>query len=87
MTEYLAFWGENWFLGTIGALFILQAFCSVTELVRQVALRCLRVMAVAIRGWPPSHLDADGDWLPVKAERIRDVGAKDETRLSDRAGS
>ena len=24
--------------------------------------RILRSVMVSIRGWPPSHLDADGDW-------------------------
>lgn len=24
--------------------------------------RALRFAQVAIRGWPPAHLDADGDW-------------------------
>jgi len=24
--------------------------------------RFFRLITVALRGWPPSHLDADGDW-------------------------
>lgn len=24
--------------------------------------RVLRTINIAIRGWPPEHLDADGDW-------------------------
>jgi hypothetical protein len=27
--------------------------------------RILRTVKVAVRGWPPEHLDADGDWKPV----------------------
>jgi hypothetical protein len=26
--------------------------------------RTLRTINVAINGWPPEHLDADGDWKP-----------------------
>jgi len=26
--------------------------------------RVLRTIKVAVRGWPPPHLDADGDWKP-----------------------
>lgn len=36
-------------------------------IVRVVALlinRGLRTIKVALRGWPPSHIDADGDWKP-----------------------
>jgi len=27
-------------------------------------VRLYRVIMVALRGWPPDHLDADGDWKP-----------------------
>lgn len=27
--------------------------------------RLTSLVRVAIRGWPPAHLDADGDWRPV----------------------
>lgn len=30
--------------------------------------RFLRHLSVRSRGWPPSHLDADGDWKPEKEE-------------------
>lgn len=26
------------------------------------AVRVLRAVMVLLRGWPPSHLDSDGDW-------------------------
>lgn len=26
--------------------------------------RILRTIKVCVRGWPPEHLDADGDWKP-----------------------
>jgi len=27
-------------------------------------IRLMRFLSVSLRGWPPSHLDADGDWKP-----------------------
>jgi len=30
--------------------------------------RFMRMLCVLIRGWPPSHLDADGDWKPEPKE-------------------
>jgi hypothetical protein len=32
------------------------------------ANRVLRSINVALRGWPPVHLDADGDWKPTPAD-------------------
>lgn len=32
----------------------------------RLANRCLRSINIALRGWPPEHLDADGDWKPAK---------------------
>lgn len=29
-----------------------------------VLYRFFRMISVALRGWPPAHLDADGDWKP-----------------------
>jgi len=28
--------------------------------------RFLRLLMILFRGWPPEHLDADGDWKPLK---------------------
>lgn len=30
--------------------------------------RCLRTVMVVFRGWPPPHLDADGDFKPTAKE-------------------
>lgn len=32
------------------------------ELLLKVISRSIRGIVVSIRGWPPAHLDADGDW-------------------------
>lgn len=31
--------------------------------------RLLRTIKVLARGWPPAHLDADGDWQPRAEEQ------------------
>lgn len=40
------------------------AVILIAECLAKIASRMLRSLNVAIRGWPPSHLDADGDWKP-----------------------
>lgn len=37
------------------------AFFTVNMIVRMWA-RYMRYLSVKSKGWPPSHLDADGDW-------------------------
>jgi hypothetical protein len=32
-------------------------------------IRTLRAIKVLARGWPPAHLDADGDWKPAEENR------------------
>lgn len=61
MREFYAFAGEHpvltfflaclaaWVIGCVGSLLL---------------NRPLRTLKVLVRGWPPSHLDADGDWKP-----------------------
>ncbi len=29
--------------------------------------RVLRTIKVCVKGWPPAHLDADGDWEPDRS--------------------
>jgi hypothetical protein len=49
--------GESPWLSFFAVIFLAQ--CAAT-----VCSRVLRSINVAVRGWPPSHLDADGDWKP-----------------------
>lgn len=42
------------FLIVIIALFVLASIVG----------RILRTISVSYQGWPPPHLDADGDWRP-----------------------
>lgn len=51
------FWSALIVLG--GTLGIIKALLFV------VPNRILRTVKVLVRGWPPIHLDADGDWKPI----------------------
>lgn len=54
------FWGEHWFLS-------ICALCVCYEVVfgvRVVVCRVFRTINITVRGWPPAHLDGDGDWSP-----------------------
>lgn len=42
-------------------LFVLSA-----EILLKISSRFFRLLLVAVRGWPPPHLDADGDWRVIK---------------------
>lgn len=71
MTELLNFAGEHWFLAWCAlwlawapAWFAMAALRLPLVLVQ----RILRTIKVALRGWPPAHLDADGDWKPEPKE-------------------
>lgn len=44
------FWGVVWLGAILG------------EIAFKLCNRLLRTIKVCARGWPPAHLDADGDW-------------------------
>lgn len=45
-------WGAIWLAAVVAG--VAWKFCN----------RLLRTIKVCVRGWPPEHLDADGDWKP-----------------------
>lgn len=49
---WLAFWAMAFGYGFLS--YLLRA-----------ALRLVRAVVVLCHGWPPAHLDADGDWKPA----------------------
>lgn len=58
----------HWFLSflLVVPLFVmlliaLNGFCS---LILSFYIRTMRTIKVVFRGWPPPHIDADGDWKP-----------------------
>lgn len=67
MTEVLTFAGEHWFLAWCALWLAWPVVVIAGALVNwpfRLMNRVLRTIKVAARGWPPSHLDADGDWKP-----------------------
>lgn len=60
----LKFVGEHWFLTFIALCFVYGLGLTALRLV----IRLFRMIKVLVRGWPPSHLDADGDWKPQPEE-------------------
>ncbi len=53
--------------GFIQLILVCAAYYLLKSLVWLLPNRILRTVKVCVRGWPPLHLDADGDW-PPKAE-------------------
>ncbi len=49
------------FFHFVGAATLLSMGCYYSFLFVN---RTLRTVKVLVRGWPPPHLDADGDWKP-----------------------
>ena len=68
MTEFYQFAGEHWFLTWCALWLVWGVFwlpVALASLIFRLLNRILRTINVAIRGWPPEHLDADGDWKPL----------------------
>ena len=59
----LTFANEHYFL-TWCALWLLWQVLMLPRLLLIALNRILRTIKFALRGWPPAHLDADGDWKP-----------------------
>lgn len=54
---------------TSGFWVFIGTFSFFTAALRMIFLmwnRLVRHLSVRSKGWPPSHLDADGDWKPEK---------------------
>lgn len=64
LQEILMFLAQQWFFGF---MIILTLGVIIERIVTYVGRFFTRTMMVIFRGWPPSHLDADGDW-PEKEE-------------------
>lgn len=54
------FWGAHPWLAFSA---IVAAYCAFAMAIK-LGSRILRTLNIAVRGWPPAHLDADGDWKP-----------------------
>lgn len=55
-------WGTvHWFIFGWIAFFAITTIVSQAAKIPRFTLSTVKVLA---RGWPPAHLDADGDWRP-----------------------
>ena len=63
MTLYEFADAHMWFTVLLGP-FVLIVLGGTMELLLKLLGRFLRATMVVFRGWPPAHLDADGDWKP-----------------------
>ena len=85
----LTFAAEHWFL-TWCLLWLLWPVFMLPNLVFRIINRAFHVINVSIRGWPPEHLDADGDWKPApkveeKTETVT-CGDQSHTTTNKRRG-
>lgn len=62
--DLLKWAGEHWFL-TFVAMVLMY---GVAWIAFYSLRRSLRALMVVCRGWPPEHLDAEGDWKPNPIE-------------------
>ncbi|KKN88797.1 hypothetical protein LCGC14_0244040 [marine sediment metagenome] len=60
--EHWIFFGWTAFWGLI--FLILCTFQFLRTIFFVLPNRILRTIKVTMQGWPPEHLDADGDWKP-----------------------
>ncbi len=61
------FFNQHYFLAWFALWLVWGVFWIIaiaTECVLKLVNRILRTIKVCARGWPPEHLDADGDWKP-----------------------
>lgn len=58
------FWSEHPFLAFCALCFSAIIAYSALAFVFRIWNRVLRTINICARGWPPPHLDADGDWKP-----------------------
>lgn len=63
-TFALSFAAEHLFL-TWCALWLAWLPLLALNKMLPIITRIYRVIMVSLRGWPPAHLDADGDWRPA----------------------
>lgn len=62
--EVLEWCGRHWFIAIVGLLCASQVLTAILRTALVALTRTYRLVMVSARGWPPQHLDADGDWKP-----------------------
>ena len=65
MTDlYSHVFGDHWAMATLTILCATAVASLTVSLAIVFVIRFFRFLILAFRGWPPLHLDADGDWPP-----------------------
>jgi hypothetical protein len=68
MVNFWIWWTEfsatSPYLALTLAFWALVAACVFVGNASRLTNRVFRMVMVTLRGWPPAHLDADGDWKP-----------------------
>lgn len=65
--KILKYCTENGFWNFVGCCILLNAgLYFIVNMTIRIISRILRTINVLSRGWPPDHLDADGDHKPIK---------------------
>jgi hypothetical protein len=64
MLELLKFYTSGFWI-FIGSVIIMSLIING---ILKIFTRIYRMIMVSRKGWPPSHLDADGDWKPKSKE-------------------
>lgn len=59
------FASEHWFVAIILAMIAAATIRTPFQLAWSAWNRYLRSKNIRAKGWPPGHLDADGDWPPA----------------------
>lgn len=65
--EFATLLADHWFLVWCSLWLVWPAAwvpVALATLISNLFVRVLRAIVVLIRGWPPAHLDADGDRKP-----------------------
>jgi len=79
----------HWFWGFWACFWTLISFWGISIAVIGLIKRVCRVLIIMVRGWPPAHLNADGDWKPVpkvKVETNEDGTISKVTQLHPKNG-
>ena len=70
------FWGEHYILAFFAIVLLACLAGTFIECAMKILNRILRSINIAIRGWPPQHLDADGDWMSVPVKESDDASSE-----------
>lgn len=69
MESYFNYMANHWWVGGILSTFIVLGGLCLLNTILKLFNRIFRSLNIMIRGWPPSHLDGDGDWKPSNEDK------------------